>query len=57
VKQQRCARRGGGRGERIEASQRDKFEAAAEKVRSKKKMQKFGFLSKKPARYREQKNR
>ena len=29
VKRQRCARRGGGRGERIKASQRNKFEAAA----------------------------
>jgi hypothetical protein len=36
VKRQRCARRGGGRGERIKASQRDKFEAAAERIRSKK---------------------
>jgi hypothetical protein len=31
VKRQRCARRGGGRGERIKASKRQKFEAAAER--------------------------
>jgi len=31
VKRQRCARRGGGRGERIKASQRGNFEAAAER--------------------------
>jgi hypothetical protein len=31
VKRKRCARRGGGRGERIKASERGKFEAAAEK--------------------------
>jgi len=30
VKQKRCARRRGGRGERIKASQQEKFEAAAE---------------------------
>jgi len=47
VKRKNGARRGGGRGERIKTSQRDKFKAAAERIRSKKKMQKFVFLKRK----------
>jgi len=44
VKRQRRARRGGGRGERIKASQRGKFEVAAERLRSKRKCKNLPFL-------------
>ena len=46
-KRQRCARRGGGRGERIEASQRDKFETATERKKVKEKCKNLGFLERK----------
>ncbi len=48
----RCARRGGGRGERIKASQRNKFEAAAEEIRSKRKCKNLGFFIRNPVHYR-----
>jgi len=52
VKRQRCARRGGGRGERIKASQQGKFKTAAERLRSKRKCKNLGFFERNPAHYR-----
>jgi len=47
VKMKRCARRGGGRGERIKAWERQKLEAAAE-IQEVKKCKNLGFFKRNP---------